>query len=254
MMTREGGAQPKEYLAKYAADRVRTVAITWLGSTMGCAECHDHKFDPFTPTRLLLAGRLLRRRQAVGRLLRLRLHAQPRAEGLDQRPPVPARDRGGEPVPEAAAGAAASERIRRSAREAASRLAADADRSRTRSRPGSRTCAELVKTSPDGWKTPRRSRPRQGAKRRAPTAACVLADRRRQAAEWQAGRRLDVPAEARRGWRGRDPPGSAAAPGPRRQGRPRQGRQRHESALGVDPLEGGPAQDRPWRSSTPRPT
>jgi len=48
MMTREGGAQPGEYLAKYAADRVRTVAITWLGSTMGCAECHDHKFDPFT--------------------------------------------------------------------------------------------------------------------------------------------------------------------------------------------------------------
>ncbi|HAB18396.1 MAG TPA: hypothetical protein DCE44_18385 [Verrucomicrobiales bacterium] len=48
MMTREGGAQPKEYLAKYAGDRVRTVAMTWLGSTMGCAECHDHKFDPFT--------------------------------------------------------------------------------------------------------------------------------------------------------------------------------------------------------------
>src|ERR1051326_6045008 len=48
MMTREGGAQPKEYLAKYAADRVRTVSMAWLGSTMGCAECHDHKFDPFT--------------------------------------------------------------------------------------------------------------------------------------------------------------------------------------------------------------
>jgi hypothetical protein len=47
MMTREGGAQPKEYLAKYAADRVRTVAMTWMGSTIGCAECHDHKFDPF---------------------------------------------------------------------------------------------------------------------------------------------------------------------------------------------------------------
>src|SRR6185295_3611842 len=46
MMTREGGAQPKEYLAKYAADRVRTVGTTWLGSTLGCAECHDHKFDP----------------------------------------------------------------------------------------------------------------------------------------------------------------------------------------------------------------
>jgi hypothetical protein len=48
MMTREGGAQPKEYLAKYAADRVRTVSMAWLGSTMGCAECHDHKFDPFS--------------------------------------------------------------------------------------------------------------------------------------------------------------------------------------------------------------
>ena len=48
MVTREGGAQPKEYLAKYASDRVRTTSITWLGSTMGCAECHDHKFDPIT--------------------------------------------------------------------------------------------------------------------------------------------------------------------------------------------------------------
>ncbi|MBI4903238.1 MAG: PSD1 domain-containing protein [Acidobacteria bacterium] len=43
----EGGIQPKEYLAKYGADRVRTTASVWLGSTMGCAECHDHKFDPF---------------------------------------------------------------------------------------------------------------------------------------------------------------------------------------------------------------
>ncbi len=48
MVTREGGAQPKEYLAKYNADRVKTVATTWLGSTLGCAECHDHKFDPFS--------------------------------------------------------------------------------------------------------------------------------------------------------------------------------------------------------------
>ncbi|MEZ5355202.1 MAG: PSD1 and planctomycete cytochrome C domain-containing protein [Bryobacteraceae bacterium] len=43
----EGGLQPKEYLAKYGADRVRTLSSVWLGSTMGCAECHDHKFDPF---------------------------------------------------------------------------------------------------------------------------------------------------------------------------------------------------------------
>jgi len=44
----EGGVQPKEYLAKYSADRVRTTGAVWLGSTFGCAECHDHKFDPFT--------------------------------------------------------------------------------------------------------------------------------------------------------------------------------------------------------------
>lgn len=46
MMTREGGAQPKEYLSKYGAERVRSVAAAWFGSTFGCAECHDHKFDP----------------------------------------------------------------------------------------------------------------------------------------------------------------------------------------------------------------
>ena len=46
--TEEGGAQPKEYTAKYAADRVRNASSVWLGPTMGCCECHDHKFDPFT--------------------------------------------------------------------------------------------------------------------------------------------------------------------------------------------------------------
>lgn len=45
-MSAEGGIQPKEYLDKYGADRVRTVAGIWMGATLGCAECHDHKFDP----------------------------------------------------------------------------------------------------------------------------------------------------------------------------------------------------------------
>lgn len=47
-LSREGGIQDKEYIKKYQAERVRTTATTFLGSTLACAECHDHKFDPFT--------------------------------------------------------------------------------------------------------------------------------------------------------------------------------------------------------------
>lgn len=46
--TEEGGAQPKEYQAIYNADRVGNFSDVWLGSSVGCAQCHDHKFDPFT--------------------------------------------------------------------------------------------------------------------------------------------------------------------------------------------------------------
>lgn len=47
-VSEEGGIQDAEYIAKYYAERVRTTSVAFLGSTMGCAECHDHKFDPFT--------------------------------------------------------------------------------------------------------------------------------------------------------------------------------------------------------------
>ena len=46
--THEGGLQLKEYRAIYLADRVRNVSQVWLGATMGCAQCHDHKYDPIT--------------------------------------------------------------------------------------------------------------------------------------------------------------------------------------------------------------
>ncbi|MBI1841605.1 MAG: DUF1553 domain-containing protein [Verrucomicrobia bacterium] len=48
MTTDEGGVDPAEYMAKYCVDRVSTTAQVWLGTTLGCAECHDHKFDPLT--------------------------------------------------------------------------------------------------------------------------------------------------------------------------------------------------------------
>ena len=35
-------------MVRYAADRVKNLSAAWLGVTLGCAECHDHKFDPFT--------------------------------------------------------------------------------------------------------------------------------------------------------------------------------------------------------------
>ncbi len=46
MTNDEGGADPDEYLNKYVVDRVNTLGAVFLGMTVGCAECHDHKYDP----------------------------------------------------------------------------------------------------------------------------------------------------------------------------------------------------------------
>lgn len=48
LTTEEGGAQAKDYEARMLADRVRAVGTVWLGQTLGCSQCHDHKFDPVT--------------------------------------------------------------------------------------------------------------------------------------------------------------------------------------------------------------
>jgi mono/diheme cytochrome c family protein len=44
----EGGIIPEEYRVEYVADRVHTTATVFMGLSMGCARCHDHKFDPIT--------------------------------------------------------------------------------------------------------------------------------------------------------------------------------------------------------------
>ncbi|MCX6590081.1 MAG: DUF1553 domain-containing protein [Acidobacteria bacterium] len=46
MINYEGGAIPEEYLTEYVIDRVEATANVWMGMTMGCARCHDHKYDP----------------------------------------------------------------------------------------------------------------------------------------------------------------------------------------------------------------
>lgn len=48
MMNGEGGRIAEESRVENVMDRVETTATVWLGLTMGCSKCHDHKFDPFT--------------------------------------------------------------------------------------------------------------------------------------------------------------------------------------------------------------
>ena len=47
MINAEGGVDPEEYRVAAVIDRVNTTATVWLGTTLGCCQCHSHKYDPF---------------------------------------------------------------------------------------------------------------------------------------------------------------------------------------------------------------
>ena len=69
LSTEEGGAQPKDYEARMLTDRVRAVGTVWLGQTLGCCQCHDHKFDPATTRDFYSLGAFFAdiRESAIGR-------------------------------------------------------------------------------------------------------------------------------------------------------------------------------------------
>src|SRR5204862_1041791 len=48
LTNKEGGVDQEEVRAKANVDRVSTTATVWLGLTLACAECHNHKYDPLT--------------------------------------------------------------------------------------------------------------------------------------------------------------------------------------------------------------
>jgi Protein of unknown function (DUF1553)/Protein of unknown function (DUF1549)/Planctomycete cytochrome C len=83
LSTEEGGAQAKQYEAKHVVDRVTSIGTTWLGQTLMCAECHDHKFDPVTTRDFYAMGAFFAdiKEAAIGRREDGMIVASPEQEG-----------------------------------------------------------------------------------------------------------------------------------------------------------------------------
>ncbi len=62
LSNREGGADLEEYRVEQIVDRTQMVGTIWLGLTIGCARCHDHKYDPSVSASFMNSMRSLIRR------------------------------------------------------------------------------------------------------------------------------------------------------------------------------------------------
>ena len=101
MLNEEGGIDPLEFRFYAMTDRVATTGTVWLGLTLGCAQCHTHKFDPIPHREYYQFMALLNNADepemtvadSGGRA------APPRARSEDRRPdrrsaePIPAREK-----------------------------------------------------------------------------------------------------------------------------------------------------------------
>lgn len=152
MVTREGGAQPNEYLAKYTADRVRTVAITWMGSTLGCAECHDHKFDPFTAKDFYQLGAFFADVEQWGVYMDYQYTPNPELRGYSNDHPFPPEQSITSPYLQRRA-AALNQKLHEHLAIAAHRVDADPVQVATRADWAVQT-AEFLARNPTGWAVP----------------------------------------------------------------------------------------------------
>ncbi|MES2461699.1 MAG: PSD1 and planctomycete cytochrome C domain-containing protein [Armatimonadota bacterium] len=154
MVTREGGAQAKEYLTKYADDRVRTVSMAFLGSTVGCAQCHDHKFDPISQKDFYALGAFFADVKQWGVYADYGYTPNPDLKGYNNDYPFP---------PEITVSSAYLQRRIAHQRKRIDQVAAETQ-SRLQSDPAARTafadwCAKgktFLASHPDGWDAPER--------------------------------------------------------------------------------------------------